>query len=157
MQEERFGTRDRTYGAWHRRLSTRRFVGIERAQLLGMIDLDAALYCEFDMATCEPLALIETAADVGQAKKVATVTKRLAQRAQVPAYIALYHPTDGANPADPTQRDIDRFRIRRLWPRPETQWRTLTPAEWAVALLRIRGWAAARLDQEAANEGQYSI
>jgi hypothetical protein len=45
MQEERFGNRDRTYSAWHRRSSVRRFVGIEKAQLLAMIDLDGALYC----------------------------------------------------------------------------------------------------------------
>jgi hypothetical protein len=41
MQEERYNTRDRTYSAWHRRLSTRRFVGLERAQLLAMIDIEA--------------------------------------------------------------------------------------------------------------------
>lgn len=51
MQEERYGNRDRTYSAWHRRLSTRRFVGLERAQLLAMIDLDAALY----VVGCSPL------------------------------------------------------------------------------------------------------
>jgi hypothetical protein len=38
MHDERYGTRDRTYSAWHRRLSTRRFVGIDRAQLLAMLD-----------------------------------------------------------------------------------------------------------------------
>jgi len=66
MQEERYGQRDRAYSAWHRRLSTRRFVGIDRAQLLAMIDLDAALYVDYDDRTKEPVALIETAMDVGQ-------------------------------------------------------------------------------------------
>ena len=42
--EEVTGTRDRTYSAWHRRMSTRRYVGIEAAQTLCMIDLDASLY-----------------------------------------------------------------------------------------------------------------
>ena len=64
--EEVTGTRDRTYSAWHRRMSTRRYVGIEAAQTLGMIDLDASLYVEYDDSTKEPLALIETARDVGQ-------------------------------------------------------------------------------------------
>ena len=65
MQEEIFGTRDRAYSAWHTRGSTRRFIGIDSAQLLAMIDLDAALYVEYDNGTKEPLALIETALDVG--------------------------------------------------------------------------------------------
>ena len=48
MQEERYSTRDRAYSVWHRRFSTRRFIGIEAAQRLSMIDLDAALYVEYD-------------------------------------------------------------------------------------------------------------
>ena len=51
MQEEKYGTRDRAYSAWHRRKSTRRFIGIEHAQLLAMIDLDASLYVEYDDGT----------------------------------------------------------------------------------------------------------
>lgn len=155
MQEERFGLRDRAYSAWHRRLSTSRFVGIEKAQLLSMVDLDGALYCEFDDASCEPLALIETAMDQGQARKAATVTKRLAQRARLPAYTVLYRLAGYRNPADPTQFDIDRFRVRRLWPAPERQWRTLNPLEWAEALVQIRAWASLRSDFEAANDLSY--
>jgi hypothetical protein len=155
MQEERTGNRPSEYSSWHRRLSVRRFVGLEKAQLLSMIDLDGALYCEFDGSTSEPLALIETAIDRGQARKAATVTKRLAQRARVPAYVVLYRPAAYPNPADPSQQDIDRFRVRRLWPRPEREWRTLNPLEWAEALLRIREWAAVRADAEAANDPIY--
>lgn len=155
MQEERFGIRDRAYSAWHRRLSTRRFVGIEKAQLLSMIDLDGALYCEFDGASSEPLALIETAMDRGQSRKSATVTRRLAERARVPAYTVLYLPGDKRNPADQSQPDIKRFRVRRLWPCPEATWRTLNPAEWARALVQIRAWSALRLDAEAANDPEY--
>lgn len=40
-QEECYSVRDRSYPAWHRWHSTRRFVGIDRAQLLAMVDLDA--------------------------------------------------------------------------------------------------------------------
>jgi hypothetical protein len=130
-------------------------VGIEKAQLLSMIDLDGALYCEFDGSTSEPLALIETAIDHGQSGKAATVTRRLAQRAQLPAYVVLYHPAGSPNPADPSQEDIDRFRVRRLWPYPDATWRTLTPEEWANALVTIRAWSCKRLDVEAANESAY--
>lgn len=70
MQEERFNIRDLTYSAWHRRLSTRRFVGIEKAQSLAMIDLDGALYIEYDDGSKRPVALIETAIDVGQHTKL---------------------------------------------------------------------------------------
>lgn len=156
MQEEKYGTRDRVYSAWHRRLSTRRFVGIEHAQRLAMIDLDAALYIEFDGGRREPLALIETARDVGQTWKASTITVALAKRAKLPAYVLLYQPSVKPNPADPQQHpDIMQFRIRRLHPRPEKQWRTLTPSQWARALLQIRSWSTRRLDAEAANDPRY--
>lgn len=160
MQEERYGTRDRSYSAWHRRQSTARFIGLERAQLLAMIDLDAALYVEYDNRSREPLALIETARDVGQDFKSASVTMRLARRAGVPAYVLLYDLDGRRNPADPRWRDIARFRVKRLWPRPERAWRTLTPPEWAAGLVQIRAWAARRLDAEriqAANDPVYQL
>jgi hypothetical protein len=152
VQEERYNTRDRTYSAWHRRLSTRRFVGLERAQLLAMIDLDAALYVEYDDESKEPLALVETARDVGQRYKAATVTTRLAQLAGLPCYTVLYACSDEVNPADEQWQDISQFRVRRMWPQPEATWRTLSPKEWAFALLHIRGWASKRLDSDAAND-----
>lgn len=155
MQEELYGTRDRTYSAWHRRLSTRRYIGIDRAQLLSMIDLDAALYIEYDNDSKEPLALIETARDVGQGWKSAGVTKRLAQRAGIPGYVLLYRCSKSPNPADSSCPDVDQFRVKRLWPQAEKAWRTLTPSEWASGLLRIRAWSAKRLDVEAANDPYY--
>jgi hypothetical protein len=148
-QEETFHTRERAYSAWHRRASTRRFVGIEKAQALAMIDVDVALWVEYDDATKEPLALIETAMDRGQDVKPATVTKRLAQRCYptLPAYILLYRLAATPNPADPEHLDIDQFRVRRLWPRPETLWQTLTPQEWAEKLLELRDWSARKIDK----------
>jgi hypothetical protein len=136
-------------------MSLRRFIGLERAQLAAMIDLDACVYVEFDGATREPLALIETAMDRGQTHKSASVTRRLAQRAMVPAYCVLYRLGPGRNPADPSHWDIDRFRVQRLWPKPERNWRSLTPTEWANALLQIRAWSALRLDAQAANDPLY--
>lgn len=147
-QEEVFGTRDRTYSAWHRRMSTRRFIGIERAQTLAMIDLDASLYVEYDDATKEPLALIETAEDRGQDIKPATVTRKLAERASLPAYVLLYTKADSENPADNRWPDISRFRVQRLCPVPENKWRDITPKEWAEALCELRMWSSKRLDKQ---------
>lgn len=155
MQEEQYGTRDLTYSAWHRRLSTRRYVGIERAQSLAMIDLDAALYVEYDDGTKEPVALIETAIDVGQSYKSATVTMKLAKLSGIPCYCVLYSQADRPNPADPLWPDISSFRVKRLWPKPESTWRTVDPGEWAGALLQIRAWVSRRIDREAANDSVY--
>lgn len=147
MQEERYGTRDRTYSAWHRRMSTRRYIGIENAQLLAMIDLDASLYVEYDDETKEPLALIETAADVGQPFKTATVTQKLAILASLPAFVVLYKKSARRNPADPEWSDIDEFRVRRVWPEPENEWRTFAPKIWADQLLKLRKCSALRIDE----------
>ena len=154
MQEERFNIRDLTYSAWYRRLSTRRFVGIEKAQSLAMIDLDCALYVEYDDGSKKPVALIETAMDVGQQYKVATVVMNLAKMSGLPCYCVLYKCANFPNPANPLMPDIAQFRIKRLWPRPDKEWRYLEPSDWAKALLQIRAWSAKRLDL-AANDDKY--
>lgn len=146
-QEERFGTRDRTYSAWHRRNSTRRFVGIERAQTLAMIDLDAALYVEYDDAEKEPLALVETAMDRGQTFKSAAVTRNLARKAGIPAFVLLYTPSGDSNPADDSWSDIATFRVRRIW-RNATDWKRLSPQEWAEFLVKLRDKECSLLDSE---------
>ena len=147
MQEERYGFRDQAYSAWHRRLSTRRFIGIEKAQLLSMIDLDACLYVEYDNGTKEPLALIETARDVGQAHKSATVTATLARLAKIPAFCCLYRVAECRNPADARWPDIAEFRVRRLYPAPDPTWRKISPRDWATALLAMRAYSCWRLDE----------
>lgn len=148
-QEERYGTRSRVYSAWHRRNSTRRFVGIEQAQLLAMIDLDSSLYVEYDDDTKEPLVLIETARDVGQNWKSATVTARLAERTHPPirAYCLLYKESNTPNPADLEVNDIESFRVRRVWPDPMREWTKFTPEEWAKTLLKIRSHTANAIDE----------
>ena len=67
----------------------------------------------------------------------------------------LYAAANDPNPAEPRYRDIRALRVRRVWPKPEAQWRTLTPNAWANALLQIRAWSARRLDIEAANDSHY--
>lgn len=148
MQEERYNTRDRHYSAWHRRNSTRRFIGIENAQLLAMVDLDASLYIEYDDGTKEPLALIETAQDVGQEYKNATVTKKLAIRAQLPCFVVLYKLSNANNPADINWRDIVSFRVKRLNPQEEKSWRVISPQQWAETLLSMRKYQAGKVDRE---------
>lgn len=148
-QEEIFNTRDRAYSAWHRRMSTQRFVGIELAQVLSMIDLDASLYVEYDDKSKEPLALIETAIDTGRDSKAFTVTRNLAKRCSpvVPAFVLFYTLSHNANPADRQWRDIDSFRVRRVWPEPVTDWKTFSPKEWADYLVGLRRNCAARIDK----------
>jgi hypothetical protein len=148
MQEEQYGTRDRAYSAWHRRRSISRYVGIEAAQTLSMIDLDMCMYVEYDDLSREPLCLVETARDVGQREKSSSVTVRLAKRAHLPAYLVLYQCALQPNPADVDAPDIEGFRVKRVWPTPESEWRQLDPAAWADALVRIRSWQAKKVDQE---------
>ena len=155
MQEERYGTRDLSYSAWHRAASIRRYVGWEHAQLLNMVDTDCVLFLEYHQQTKEPLALIEAAIDVGQDRKPATAIAQLAKRARIPAYLVLYKRSIEPNPADPRMPDVSGFRIKRLYPRAEMAWRNVPPADWASALLRIRAWSAKRLDVEAANDPRY--
>jgi hypothetical protein len=146
-QDERYGTRGLEYSVWHRRASTRRFVGSEYAQLLAMIDLDAIVYVEYDDGRKEPLALLELARDVGQAVKPATVTARLAEIGHIPAFVVLYTLADTPNPAQPQWRDIASFRVRQLTPQRWTDWQRYSPQAWAEYLLRLRHRQAANLDE----------
>lgn len=142
-QEERFGTRDQSYSAWHRKKSTSRFIGLEKAQLLAMIDLDACPYVEYDDESKDPLALIEVAIDVGQNSKPSTVTRKLAELCNIPALVVLYKlDEDFPNPANERFQDICSFRVKRIHPKEQKEWETLTPSEYAERLLRVRQWSA---------------
>lgn len=144
-QEETTNKRDLTYSAWHRRQSTSRFIGMEKAQLLAMIDIDAALYVEFDDLSREPVGLIEVALERNK-YKAATVTRNLALRASLPSFVVLYTPDNmNLNPADPNWPDILKFRVKRLTPEFEEGWRELTPAAWCKTLLDLRSWSSERL------------
>jgi hypothetical protein len=153
-QHEVYGQRDLSYSAWHRAKSTQRYVGIELAGLLSMIDLDASLWVEYDEDTKVPLALIETAIDKGQQFKPTTVTLNLAVRAGLPCYTLLYKLSEKKNPANLNYQDIEQFRVKRLNPNPEREWTIVTPEQWAQNLLKLRKWAAAKLDREIEKERQ---
>lgn len=154
-QEERYGVRDLCYSGWHRARSTQRFIGIEAAMRLTMCDVDSALWVEYGPENREPLCLIEAAIDVGQPYKSTTVARNLARRANLPCFVVLYTRGADPNPADARFPDITSFRIKRCWPKPEKNWRVITPGEWAHGLLKIRAWSARRLDAEAANDPYY--
>ena len=144
------GRIDRAYSEWHRLGSLKRFLPEAAALRASCIDLDTVQFVEYDDGSREPLAIFETAMDTGQRQKPATVTANLARRADLPAFCVLYTPADRPNPADPRWPDIAQFRIKRLWPHPEPGWRTVTPAEFAAALLQIRGWSLRRIERERA-------
>ena len=123
---ERFGVRDLTYSRWHRVDSISRFVGREVAEELTYIDVDVLEYCR----VCrEPLLLAELARDVGQNHKNTTVLVMLAKAANVPAIVVLYRIAG---------EDIDRFRVKNLWPRRDSQWKYYRPDEFASRLWLIR-------------------
>ncbi|WP_213780117.1 hypothetical protein [Caballeronia sp. dw_276] len=155
MRTERYETRDRAYGVWHRAPSISRYLPSDQAESMTMADLDSVLYTEYDYGGKLPLALVEVALDVGQ-EKTAEVMQQLAERADLPAYIALYTPAAAINPTAPNWSDIQSFRVKRLWPRPESSWRILSPTEWATALVQIRAWQLNRfVDMPAMNDDQY--
>ena len=154
---ERFRTRDRHYGVWHRVKSIARYLSSGDAKALTMADLDSVLFAEYEYPTKYPLCLVEVGRDIGQ-EKPAGVIRKLAQLADIPAYVALYSPSAVPNPASPDWPDIDQFRVQRLWPSPEQSWRTLTPEQWAKALVQIRGWQLRRIEiQEAANDPYWEM
>jgi len=156
MQEEQFLIRDRAYGVWHRPRSLSRYLGRRQANSLTMADLDSVLFVEYGYDNKLPLALVEVARDIGQEKPTGVI-KELARMANLPAFVSLYTPSSQANPASPARHDIEGFRVKRVWPRPEANWRSLTPSEWADALVQIRDWQLRKFASEtAANDGQYS-
>jgi len=113
--EERYGTRDLAYSAWHRILDPS----------LHYIDLDAIEYC----AQCkEPLALFELAQDVGQGWKATTVLRKLARKARLPAYLVFWKKEGD---------EIVQLRVREVWPC-YGQENTMSPAEYEQWLLSLR-------------------
>ena len=114
--EERYGTRDLSYSAWHRK----------QGYDLPYIDIDGVEYCR---ACNEPLALIETAQDVGQKRKATTVTCRLAERAGLPAYLVFYSPGDHAK--------VTKFRVAQVWPTREEP-RVMTVMRYKAMLRELR-------------------
>lgn len=138
---ERYGTRSLVYSKWHRF-----FLGDQEP----MIDLDGVEYC-MERGCFKPLALVETARDVGQAMKPTTVLRRLAERSQVLALCVLYTITPGTDEdtgcpckrgavLDDCTHGIDSFRVRRVWPPPPNprSWARMTPEQFRDRLRQLR-------------------
>jgi hypothetical protein len=135
--------------------SISRFLGRRQAQSLTMADLDSVLFVEYGYSGKLPLAVVEVAQDIGQEKPTGVI-RELAKMANLPAFVALYTPAPRANPVSPAWHDIDGFRVKRVWPKPERHWRNLSPSEWANALVQIRDWQLRRFSwMPAANDGSY--
>jgi hypothetical protein len=143
MHDEITGFRDPIYSLWHRLRYINRFIGRERAQLLTMVDLDASLWIEWDDGVKEPVALIETAKDSKDGKeKRYYIIQGLARRVvpTIPAWVVLYQPSR-TNWLIPYKiRDIELFRVKRVWPNPQARdkWTIFTPKEYAEMLVRVR-------------------
>ena len=107
------------YSKWHRKWEN-----------VAMLDIDSVEICKF---CYEPLAMIETAYYKGHTNKATAVTKEIAKRCNVPAYMLFYYEIETlAKPpqealkhpqisTDGLRYDIDlRFVWRRLFEYPVT-------------------------------------
>lgn len=138
-QKEQFGFRDECYSAWHRTESLSRFMPYEAAKKCGVIDLDVVVWAEYNDATKEVIALIETAEDRGQGWKPASVITSLCRKAGIAGYTVLYKKSAARNPRDNKGRhDIEQFRVRRVHPAPERDFKLMAPDEYAEMLNELR-------------------
>lgn len=120
--KERYGTRDLTYSTWHRTLPNH----------ISYIDIDCCEYCNFCKA---PLALIETAIDVGQAFKATTIMKRLAVKMGIEAWIVLYK-LDG-------DKKIAAFNVKQIHPE-YTQFIKMDVQSWGKKLIDLHDHCSCR-------------
>lgn len=160
-QQEKTGTRDLTYSAWHRVPSMQRFVGSEIAALMKMIDVDVPIYVEYPDGTREPLFICEVARFKNEVEyKTATVTRRLAKKAGIPAFTVLYQCNDKPMPGDtPYLRDIQQFWIRQEHPSPANGYRfhRYSPQRWAEYVRDLRGTRAQIVDLEIKREHEAMV
>lgn len=100
---------------------------------LTVIDIDWVEYCRYCR---KPLALIETARDIGQDTKSADVLSRVGDLAGLPVWVALYRDTPNG---------IQAFRVRMVSPK-QTMWRAITAKQWFDILCELRTCHPMRLD-----------
>lgn len=162
-QREITGSRDMSYSAWHRAASIGRFLrGLDRdkhrvrmidgpwceypdlrketvAEQLGMIDIDH-VFVDGKHFDRKPLALIESARTFGgqMTNKRATITAKLGELAGIPVFVVLYELADSDIPRMPGYRDIAMFYVRPYWPLRMQHYWQMTPAQYALFLVRLR-------------------
>lgn len=128
MQEhEKSGYRDLIYNVWHRPQSIGRFIPMEDAMNLRSIDIDL-VECTKSGRT---VLIHELARDIGQENKSTNIIRRMAQDMDCCALLTLYTPSEKLNPADVRFLDISAFRVRKIWPNPEQDFRDFMPDEYA--------------------------
>lgn len=117
VRPERTGWRDLTFYRWHRTLHPS----------LHLIDIDGVEYCP----NCkEPLALFELVRDKGQVIKPTLLMRKLAARAELPAYLVFYTPGWGPD-------KLLCLRMRQVWPERSLELR-YTPEGFEDWLLSLR-------------------
>lgn len=126
--EERTGVRDLTYSGWHRTSSIRRYLAINVAARLTVIDID---WCEACCFCSRPLALIETQRSMDRPKP-ARITAKLASMAGIPAYSVSYFTV-----GETAENDISGFRVQMIQP-PNEAVVEYTPAMYAGFLASLR-------------------
>ena len=104
------------YSKWHRK-----FDGI------AMIDVDSIEVCPH---CTQPLAFIELAKDTGQKFKAYTLTKKLADKFEVPGFVVFYT-TDDKN-------EIIKFRVQRVAPVIGLINNNVEPDSWLQYLKQIQ-------------------
>ena len=104
------------YSKWHRK-----YDGI------AYIDVDSVPCC---IKCYEPLAVIETAKDVGQKHKSFTMCQKIANRLNLPGFVVLYN-TDNKN-------EIINFRIKRFSPWVSTHWNITKIDNWVNYLRKLQ-------------------
>jgi hypothetical protein len=100
------------------------------------------LFVGYDEISEKQYAIINHALDAGQMERPALEQKTLvkARLQLIPEYAVLYRKGRFSNPICPEYNDMDRFRVKRIWPEPETEWITLTPNQWVDHLVSLRTW-----------------
>jgi hypothetical protein len=110
---------ERAYSAFHRVKSASRWISEEDAMKLANINTDRILWIECHHQSFEPIAVFETACDVGKRKNT-TAIRNLAKgftAHELRAYLVLYTLGDDIDPATDEIRIIS-LRVRRVWPEP---------------------------------------
>src|SRR6516225_4317530 len=128
------------YNAFHREASAARFIDRESAHNLPMINIDHVFWIEYNEQTKAPVALVESARDVGQKEKAVTILKALAVRANLPCYTVLYQIADDTDIDELTELPrITGFRVRREWPDQQSRdFITATPEQYFAGLWQLR-------------------
>jgi hypothetical protein len=104
------------YSKWHRK-----FDGI------AMIDVDSIEVCPH---CTQPLAFIELAKDTGQKFKAYTLTKKLADKFEVPGFVVFYKTNN--------ENEIIKFRVQRVSPVIGLINNNVEPDDWLKYLKQIQ-------------------